>query len=75
MEREAQAFLAVQWLRPQASTAGGQGSIPGQGTKIPHTMLAQPKKKKKDRGIEREALKIIIKSKHSVTVKTHGLCN
>ena len=28
--------LAVQWLRFRASTAGGTGSIPGQGTKIPH---------------------------------------
>ena len=33
--------LAVQWLRLRASTAGGVGSIPGRGTKIPHT--AQPK--------------------------------
>ena len=29
-------FLAVQWLRPRASTAGGTGLIPVQGTKIPH---------------------------------------
>ena len=28
--------LVVQWLRLGASTAGGMGSIPGQGTKIPH---------------------------------------
>ena len=28
--------LAVHWLRLHASTAGGVGSIPGQGTKIPH---------------------------------------
>ena len=28
--------LAVQWLRLHASTAGGMGSIPGRGTKIPH---------------------------------------
>ena len=27
--------LAVQWLGLHASTAGGMGSIPGQGTKIP----------------------------------------
>ena len=27
--------LGVQWLGFQASTAGGTGSIPGQGTKIP----------------------------------------
>ena len=26
----------VQWLGPCASIAGGIGSIPGQGTKIPH---------------------------------------
>ena len=29
-----QDFLLVQWLRPQASNAGGVSSIPGQGTKI-----------------------------------------
>ena len=28
--------LAVQWLRLHASTAGGTGSIPVRGTKIPH---------------------------------------
>ena len=28
--------LAVQWLPLHASTVGGLGSIPGQGTKIPH---------------------------------------
>ena len=26
----------AQWLRIRASTAGGMGSIPGQGNKIPH---------------------------------------
>ena len=26
----------VQWLRLRASTAGGVGTIPGLGTKIPH---------------------------------------
>ena len=30
--------LAVQGLRLQASNAGGTGSIPGQGTKIPHAV-------------------------------------
>ena len=40
--------LAVQWLRLHASTAGGAGSIPGTGTKIPRaTGYCQ---KKKDRG-------------------------
>ena len=28
----------VQWLRLHASTAGGRGSIPGRGTKIPHAV-------------------------------------
>ena len=41
--------LVVQWLRPHASTAGVMGSIPGQGTKIPHAMWrSQKKKKRKD---------------------------
>ena len=30
--------LVVQWLRFHSSTAGGTGSIPGQGTKIPHAL-------------------------------------
>ena len=29
-------FLMVQWLRLHASTAGGMGLIPDQGTKMPH---------------------------------------
>ena len=28
----------VKWLRLHASTAGGMGSIPGRGTKIPQAM-------------------------------------
>ena len=35
--------LAVQLSRLRASNAGGTGSIPGGGTKIPHAQ--QPKKK------------------------------
>ena len=31
-----QTSLAVQWLKLHASTAGSTGSIPGEGTKIPH---------------------------------------
>ena len=38
--------LAVQWLRLHASTAGGTGLIPGQGTKIPHATRCGKKKKK-----------------------------
>ena len=29
--------LVVQWLRLHAPNAGGPGSIPGRGTKVPHT--------------------------------------
>ena len=43
--------LAVQWLRLCASTAGGMGSIPGQGPKILHASVTpsqiKGKKKKK----------------------------
>ena len=38
--------LVVQWLALCASTAGGMGLIPGQGTKIPHARGAARKKKK-----------------------------
>ena len=37
--------LAIQWLGLHASNVEDTGSIPGWGTKIPHTMW--PKKKKK----------------------------
>ena len=39
--------LAVQGLRLHASNAGGTGSIPGQGTKIPHAKQHSQKTKKK----------------------------
>ena len=39
--------LAVQWLRLCNSTAGGTGSIPGLGTKIPHAAWRENYKKKK----------------------------
>ena len=38
------ASLVVQWLRLCASTAGGMGSIPGWGTKIPHDAGSGQKK-------------------------------
>ena len=40
-----------QWIRLHASTAGGEGSIPGQGTKILHAMQCSQRKrlKKKNR--------------------------
>ena len=37
----------VQWLRLCTSTAGGVGSNPGRGTKIPHTEHSEAKKKKR----------------------------
>ena len=37
----ARTSLVVQWLRLRTSTAWGTGSIPGQGTKIPHARLGQ----------------------------------
>ena len=44
------ASLAVQWLRLRASNADCVGSIPGQGTKIPHaTWHSQRKKKERER--------------------------
>ena len=36
----------VQWLGLRAFTAGGAGSIPGQGTKIPHAAWHGQKKNK-----------------------------
>ena len=38
--------LVAQWLRLHASSAGGVGSIPGWGTKIPHSVWHGQKKKK-----------------------------
>ena len=35
--------LAVQWLRLCASTAGNTGLIPGDGTKIPHSVAKKYK--------------------------------
>ena len=41
-------FLVVQWLAVRTSDARGTGSLPGQGTKIPHAMwYGQEKEKKK----------------------------
>ena len=40
------AYLAVQWLRLSASTAGSMGLIPGRGTKISHAMRSVAKKER-----------------------------
>ena len=45
VERAHGESLVVQWLGLCASTAGGQGSIPGWGTKIPQAVLEEKKKK------------------------------
>ena len=39
--------LVVQWLRLQASTSGGMGSIPSWGTKIPYACLVEQSPPKK----------------------------
>ena len=59
-EKNEGASLLVQWLRLHATSAGGTGSIPGQGTKIPHAACCSQKirfqkdiKKKKKKGKER----------------------
>ena len=39
---------AVQWWRLCASAAGGAGSVPGRGTKIPHVVQRGQKKKKEN---------------------------
>ena len=38
--------LAVQWLRLSISDAGGMGSIPGWGSKIPYGCMVWPTKTK-----------------------------
>ena len=45
--------LAVQWLGLRAFTAGVTGSIPGQGTKIPHAAQPSQKERKKERQTDR----------------------
>ena len=40
--------LVIQWLRLWAPNAGGLGSIPGQGTKIPWAIWHSQKKKERD---------------------------
>ena len=46
--------LEVQWLRLRPSTAGGTGSIPGQGTKILHTTRHSQKMREREKGREKE---------------------
>ena len=64
--------LAVQWLRLYASTAGGMGSVPGQGTKI-FQAARQGQKEKKKLDIkswkDKEETKCILLSKRSQSEK------
>ena len=46
--------LVVQWLRRCAPSAGGVGSIPGQGAEIPHSTKCGRKVKKKKKKIVKE---------------------
>lgn len=39
--------LVIHWLRLHASKAGGAGSIPDQGTEVPHATQCGKKRKKK----------------------------
>lgn len=39
--------LIVQWLRLRDSNPGGMGSIPGQGSRVPHAVWPEQLKKKK----------------------------
>ena len=41
--------LEVQWLGLRASTAGGMGSIPGRGTRIPRATRCAPPPRKKEK--------------------------
>ena len=65
--------LEVQWLRLCTSTAQGTGSVPGEGTKIPHDM--QPKERK--RSHISPTIKIMIHTEHiykmiSFTLNTYS---
>lgn len=46
-QNNSRGFLEAEWLRLQASSAGGIGSIPGQGTKFPQATWCSKKIKKK----------------------------
>ena len=49
-------FLAVQWLRLHASTVGGTGSIPGQGSSTCQAVWSKKKNKKTENQKSRRIL-------------------
>ena len=53
------ASLVIQWLGLCASTAGGMGSVPGQGTGIPHTSKWGQKRKRKRKKKKKKTQKMI----------------
>ena len=61
----------VQWLRLRDYPAGGTGSIPGWGTKIPHAPRRGQKKK------EREIIevKLFAKAIQPVVARTQDSCS
>ena len=48
IKHETGTSLVAQWLRLHSANAGGMGSIPSQGTKIPHTMQHSQKIERKE---------------------------
>ena len=56
--KETGTSLEVQWLWLHAPNAGGTGSIPGCGTKIPHA-IPRGQKKKKKKEIKETALWVV----------------
>ena len=54
----------VQWLRPRASTAGGMGSIPGQGTSACCVVWPKKKKLKKNCSDAKAPLVIVLFVEH-----------
>ena len=64
--------LAVQWLRLHAPTAGGAGSIPGQGTKILHAApCGQKKTKKREKIYHGNAFSLLYFISNTQVICTH----
>ena len=60
----------VQWLEPRNLTAGGTGSVPGWGTKIPQTKWLGQKKRKRKTEIRANKEKATEKIRDSEGIKT-----